>query len=92
MTVERVIYHLKNAAANPGLKETEKRATHEAIDWLRKFRRVARGPVSAQLREFLQDEMSKTTDIMKLRKLALCRLGDPRYKDYRRKYFDEEGR
>lgn len=37
---------------------------------------------------FHRDEMAKTTNIVQLRKLALCRLGDPRYKDYREKYFD----
>ncbi len=40
--------------------------------------------------KFYNDEMTKCVDILKLRKLALCRLGDPRYEDYRKKYFNGE--
>jgi len=40
------------------------------------------------LRAFLDDEMARCTNVVKLRKLALCRLGDSRYTDYREKYFD----
>ena len=48
-----------------------------------------RSPVpDNNLRAFYRDEMSTCVDIGTLRKLALCRMGDPRYKDYRKKYFD----
>lgn len=41
-----------------------------------------------ELRKFMTDEMAACADINKLRKLALCRLRDPRYENYRREYFD----
>ena len=44
-----------------------------------------------QLRAFHRDEMAACTDILKLRKLAMCRLGEPGYLDYRRLYFDGKG-
>ncbi len=40
------------------------------------------------LHAFLADEMAKCVDILKLRKLAMCRLGYSAYADYREKYFD----
>ncbi len=43
---------------------------------------------NVQLWRFMSDEMSKEINIVKLRKLALCRLGDSRYADYRMRYFD----